>query len=182
MQLSPEKILNKAPKKLWLKTLTNRLQTPQSDAAKTAGDFTAAKRLTASPIFVCDAKDRGHGLLEQPRSAKCHAQRDASARPSAAQGEGGERGGCFLRFKMSPDCLSRWLNPVASAGKHGSLPRCRHAFHDDAQHIVHVLPADRDFRGELDAVAQHGQGGALDVVRGDEAPAVERGEGFADFY
>ena len=93
----------------------------------------------------------------------------------------GESGG-ILRLKMCSDCLSRWLNPAETAGTHYSLPRCRHALDDGAQHIVHVLPADRDFRGELHAVAEHWQGGAFDIVRRDEGPAIERGEGFADFY
>ena len=92
----------------------------------------------------------------------------------------------FVRISMSlvtcPDCLSRWLNPAETAGTHYSLPRCRDAFHDGAKNLIHVLPADRDFRGELDAVAEDGQGSALDVVGGDESPAIERGEGFADFH
>ncbi len=88
----------------------------------------------------------------------------------------------FLRLKMCSDCLSRWMNPAETAGTHCSLPRSRDAFDDGAQHFIHVLPTDRDFGCELDAVAEHRQSGAFDVLRGDESPAVERGEGFADFH
>ena len=74
------------------------------------------------------------------------------------------------------------MNPAETAGTHFSLPRGWHAFDDGAKNFIHILPADRDFWSELHAVAEHRQRGAFDVVWGDESPAVERGEGFANFH